>query len=346
MPNLPEVAASKPKRAKPAPRSAPTPLEANTAKGVGSEAYGQCGTTATAHAKPLGKSSAIYGAHMARQLAEREENDAKAQAARPKIDALIGKVRGSSGDDRRLALKALNDFLSSLGPDVVDQLRGGETHGVGYVNEQLLQIGDVYFEPVMDAASRRFVQLSKPGEIRGETGRISFQFKPYSEGTLRYLQSVGNQDKGMWSVGYDGVEAFNFRKDGRDGSISANRRDLHRSNNGGNLSEVLGGFIEMMGEQGLPKGYRFEIDLEDVPKERHADVKQSLAALAEYGAELKYLVSDAHQLVANAMESAKLGERIDKLMANPQKEWSPADWAEYREVFTLYHQQPEKRFES
>lgn len=322
---------------------------ADERRAIGAGAYGEAQGLAT-RARPLAKNAALYGVNMARDLGEPGILAGKAEVARQAIDELLDKVQSSTGDARRLALRKLQDYLGQVGPEVIDAIStgGGQVRdrGLGYVNSRLHEMGaGTSFEPIMDARSRAAVRLARPGEIRGERGSISFSYRPYSEHTLAFLRSQGVSDTGMWGATYAGMEAFDFRK-GSDDSISAKIRDLTKGVSGGSLEAVVADFVKMMGEQALPPGgYTFEVDLDKVPRELHAQVKAALSGLADYGADLKYLETDSAKIIDAARQSNAIGRRIDELLKKPQAQWTKADWAEYREVHAAYHALPELRYE-
>jgi hypothetical protein len=314
----------------------------------GTNAYAADGGGAT-RARPLAKNAALYGVHMARDLGEPALLAGKADVARREIDQHLKHITAAKGDGQRLAIRALQDYLGKVGPDVIDAISAGgqvRDNGIGYVNARLREAGiDTTFEPIMDARSRAADRLSRPGELRGERGSITFSFRPHSDHTIQFLRSQGVMDTGMWGVTFSGTEAFNFRKNS-DQSVSAQLRDLTKGFSGGSIDEVVSGFVKMMGEQALPRGgFTFEIDLDQVPRELHGHVKAALAGLTEYGAELKYVETDPVKIMDAARDSVAIGRRIDKLLEKPQSEWTKADWAEYREVHAAFHGQADRRFE-
>ena len=315
---------------------------------VGTMGYGGCSSHQAQHRKNV--SSAVYGAAMTRDLAIPESNRKAAKAAKAQIDGLIDAVQ-QGGPDQRQAINALRDFLGTLGPDVVAAidarvgtlLNGLGQVGLSYVNAKLQEAG-VVFEQVMDVWSEYFVKMAQPGDLRGTVGRISFDFQPYSEETKAYFRSKGRDDQGKWSVQFEGMEAHWFRADPTDGSISAKQRQLTRGVTG-SLEEIMPTFIALMGEQALPSGYAFEIDLDKVPQEQHAAVRAQLEGLKDYGAELKYRVSDAAELLALRRESGQIEVRISELLKTAQEAWTPAQRQEYESVYAAYHNLPAKHYE-
>ncbi|MCK6546180.1 hypothetical protein L6R52_10050 [Myxococcota bacterium] len=315
---------------------------------TGTVAYGQVAVKAT-DARPLAKNAALWGVNMARDLGEPGIMSGKAQVARQEIDKLLDRVEKTSGDARRLAVRTLQDYLGKVGPDVVDAIHVSNEigdFGIGYVNSRLLAMGaGTTFEAIMDPQTRAAARLARPGELRGTTGSIRFAYEPYSDHTIQFLRSQGVTDQGKWGVTFEGMEAFAFRRQA-DGSVSANIRDLKRGVSGGSLDAVVGDFVKMLGDQALPPGgYAFEIDLTNIPRELHGQVKAALAGLKEYGAELKYFETDIEKIMDAARESNAIGRRIDQLLQKPQSAWTKADWAEYREVHAAYHALPARRFE-
>ncbi len=319
------------------------------ARSVGATPYGGPGGNARA-SKALPKNSPLFRAAEMRDLGEGPAVTAEAISARKEIDRLLAKI-GEAGSEPGPAIQKLEAYLGQIGPDVVDAIRGNSTSvgdaGIGYVNARLAALNTgVVLEPIMDAQSRAFVRAARPGDLRGQRGSIHFDYRPYSRNTIDFARSQGRQDTGMWSATFSGMEAWNFKRDPQDGSVSAKRRDLHRGMNGGNLKEVVQDFISMLGEQAFPPGYSMEIDLDKVPKAQHGEVKAALAPLGEYGVELRYLETDPTKLMDAARDNAQIERRIFELLKKPETDWSPADRREYNELFALYNTQSGRRFES
>ncbi len=86
---------------------------------------------------------------------------------------------------------------------------------------------------------------------------------------------------------------------------------------GNTLPEALEGFLEMMDNQRLSPGYELELDLSGVPADRRGEVKNSLAALDDYGVEIRYLETDPVKLVAKEEDAMRLENELLRLAMQP-----------------------------
>lgn len=315
---------------------------------TGTNAYGAT-QAPTTKGKPLAKNAALYGVAMARDLGEGPANKAKAEVARREIDDHLTAIGNARGDAQRLAVRRLQDYLGKVGPDVVDAISVGglvRDNGIGYVNARLRELGvNTSFEPIMDAASRRAAKLARPGEITGDQGQIRLGFHPYDEGTKRVLRSMGNNDQGRWSVTFEGQENFDFRANS-DRSVSMRRRELTRSMEAPELADALSGFVKMLGEQALPQGYTFDVDLEKVPADRRAEAKAALAALSDYGAEVRYLDNDLHRMMDRFRRIGEIDRQLEPLISKGREKWTPDEAKTFCTLSTEWHSLQGKQYES
>ena len=164
-------------------------------------------------------------------------------------------------------------------------------------------------------------KLARPGEITGKQGQISLGFHPYDESTKRFLRSAGNHDQGRWSVTFEGQENFDFKATS-DRSVSMRTRELRRSMEAPDLGDALSGFVKMLGDQALPQGYTFDVDLEKVPADRRGEAKAALAALSDYGAEVRYLDNDLNRMMDRFRRIGEIDRQLEPLVSKGREKWT------------------------